>query len=517
METSNITAGRPSSPLPPKDPSGLDPDEITRVRASYDNAIGTVTDFEKRKMVEGEAKFRRLGWKRMTVILIVEAIGLGTFSLPSAFATLGMVAGVICCVALGLVVIYTGWIVGKVKIVYPEITNYGDIGGLVMGRFGTELVGALYVLQLILMTASFCLTGTVAFNTLSDNGACGLVFGVASAALLFILSIMPSFTEAAILGYIDLASVTTTIFIALIASGVRASHSAVGIAGQEWSAWPAPDAGFKDAMVAISNIMFSYSFCMFITPFQSEMHTPTDFMKSIWALGIVEIVVYTLIGSLMYVFIGVDVQSPSLLSLSGVLPKIAFGFALPLIFISGAIGNTVTARYVHLRLYKNSIARFINTPKGWITWLAVLIVVTVVAWVLAESIPFFDDLLSLSSALLISGFVLYFPAVMWVVLLCEGRWYAGTNLLHALACIFIFLLGLLVLAGGTYASIKDIVSLVFIRGSALKLTLNSYNIMLLDLLGNLFLAESDTAVVCLGHPCDGGFTSGSFAVLFCLP
>ncbi|KAL5363146.1 transmembrane amino acid transporter protein-domain-containing protein [Aspergillus floccosus] len=455
METGNITA-RTSSPLPSKDTSGLDPDEITRVTASYDNAIGTVTEFEKRKTVEGEAKFRRLGWKRMTVILIVEAIGLGTFSLPAAFATLGMVAGVICCVALGLVVIYTGWIVGKVKVVYPEINHYGDIGGLVMGRFGKELVGGLYVLQLILMTASFCLTGTVAFNTLSDNGACGLVFSIVSGALLFLLSTMPSFTEAAILGYIDLASVMTTIFIALIGSGVRASSLPGGIAGQNWSAWPATDTTFKDAMVAISNIMFSYSFCMFITPFQSEMHTPTDFMKSIWTLGIVEIVVYTLIGSLIYVFIGVDVQSPSLLSLNGVLPKVAFGFALPLIFISGAIGNTVTARYVHLRLYKNSIARFINTPKGWTTWFAVLVVVTVVAWVLAESIPFFDDLLSLSSALLISGFVLYFPAVMWVVLLCEGKLYARQNVLHALACIFIFLLGILVLVGGTYASIQDI-------------------------------------------------------------
>lgn len=447
-----------SGPLPPKDPSGLDPDEITRVAASYDEAIGTVTDFEKQKTAEGEAKFRRLGWKRMTVILIVEAIGLGTFSLPSAFATLGIIAGVICCVALGLVVIYTGWVVGKVKVAYPEINHYGDIAGLVMGRFGRELVGGLYVLQLILMTASFCLTGTIAFNTLSDEGVCGLVFGIVSAILLFLLSTIPSFTEVAILGYIDLASVITTIGIVVIGSGVRASSLPSGIAGQYWSAWPATDATFKDGMVAVSNIMFSYSFCMFITPFQSEMHTPTDFMKSIWALGIVEIVVYTITGALIYVFVGTDVQSPSLLSLKGVLPKVAFGFALPLIFISGAVGNTVTARYVHLRLYKDSVVRFINTPKGWITWIAVLTVVTVVAWVLAESIPFFDDLLALSSALLISGFVLYFPAVMWLTLLCEGKWYARRNLLHAITCIFVFLLGMLVLAGGSYASIKDIVS-----------------------------------------------------------
>lgn len=437
----------------------LDSDQIARVDATYDRAIGTVTDFEKQKTAEGEAHFRRLGWKRLTVILVVEAIGLGTFSLPAAFATLGVVAGTFCCIVLGLLAIYTGYIVGKVSVVYPSIHHYGDIGGLLMGRFGEELFGFLYVLQLILMTSSFMLTGTIAFNVLSDYGACGLVFSVVSGILLFVLAIMPSFTEAAILGYLDLVSVVSAIGITIIASGIKAADSPGGLGNVNWSAWPAPDATFKDGMVAICNMLFAYCFAMFLTPFMSEMHTPTDYMKSVWTLGIIEIVVYTATGVLIYVFVGADVESPSLLSLSSLLSKVAFGVALPIIFISGAIGNTVTARYVHIRLYKDSVTRFINTPKGWITWLAVLAAITVVSWIIGEGIPIFNDLLSLSSALFVSGFVLYFPAIMWYKLLCEGHWYERKNLFHAFACLFAFLFGLLVLFGGTYASVKDIVSL----------------------------------------------------------
>ncbi|KAF7546259.1 hypothetical protein G7Z17_g8561 [Cylindrodendrum hubeiense] len=433
-----------------------DSDQIARADKTYDQAVGTITDFEKQKTVEGEARFRRLGWKRLAVILIVEAIGLGTFSLPAAFATLGVVAGTFCCVVLGLLAIYTGWIVGKVSVVYPAVQHYGDIGGLLMGRFGEELFGFLYVLQLILMTSSFMLTGTIAFNVLSDYGTCSLVFSIVSGILLFVLAIMPSFTEAAILGYIDLVSVVTAIGITIIASGIEASNSPGGLANTNWSAWPDPDATFKDGMVAICNMLFAYCFAMFLTPFMSEMHTPTDFMKSVWTLGIIEIFVYTITGVLIYVFVGVDVQSPSLLSLSSLLSKVAFGIALPIIFISGAIGNTVTARYVHIRLYKNSVTRFINTPKGWITWLVVLALITIVSWVIGEGIPIFNDLLSLSSALFVSGFVLYFPAVMWYVLLCEGHWYDRKNLFHAFTCLFAFLFGLLVLIGGTYASVKDI-------------------------------------------------------------
>ncbi|KAJ5404092.1 hypothetical protein N7509_003963 [Penicillium cosmopolitanum] len=447
MEADNITSAPFSSTAGVKK-ANVHHNENSGVIDQDDQELGTFADFEKQKTIEGEAKFHRLGWKRMTVILIVEAIGLGTFSLPAAFATLGLVPGIICCITLGCVVIYTGYIVGKVQILYPEIKHYGDIGRLAMGRFGEELVGILYVLQLTLMTASYCLTGTIAFNILSDNGACDMVFGLITAIILFLLALMPSFTEAAILGYIDLASVMIVIGIAIIGSGVHATHLPSGIYAVDWSIWPPSDTTFKDAMVAICNIMFAYSFCMFITPFMSEMHTPTDYVKSIWWLGIIEMVVYTLIGALIFVFVGADVQSPSLLSLQGLLPKIAFGFALPLIFISGAIGNTVTARYIHSRLFKDSVIRFINTPMGWLTWIMVLATATVVAWIVAEAIPFFDDLLAISSAALISGFVLYFPAAIWFILICKGEWYERENYIHAIACGSIFGAGLLVLGGG---------------------------------------------------------------------
>lgn len=450
---------KPAKDSAPPSGSEMDPDEIARVDATYDQAVGTVSDFEKQKTAEGEAHFRRLGWKRLTVILVVEAIGLGTFSLPSAFATLGVVAGTFCCITMGLLAIYTGYIVGKVSVVYPSVKHYGDIGGLLAGRWGEEIFGFLYVIQLILMTSSFMLTGTIAFNVLSDYGACGLVFSVVSGILLFLLAIMPSFTEAAILGYIDLASVVSAIGVTVIASGIQAGNSEGGMSSVDWSAWPAPDATFKDGMVAICNMLFAYCFAMFLSPFMTEMHTPQDYMKSVWCLGIIEMLVYTITGVLIYVFVGNGVESPSLLSLSPIVSKVAFGVALPIIFISGAIGNTVTARYVHIRMYKDSIVRFINTPKGWITWLIVLAAITLVSWIIAEGIPIFNDLLSLSSALFISGFVLYFPAVIWYKLLRQGAWYSRENILHSMACLFSFLFGLLVLFGGTYASVKDIVSL----------------------------------------------------------
>ena len=170
------------------------------------------------------------------------------------------------------------------------------------------------------------------------------------------------------------------------------------------------------------------------------MRTPSHYVKSIWTLGLTEIFIYTLTGA----FVGVDVKSPALLSAGDTISKIAFGVGLPVIYISGSINTTVVGRYIHGRMFKDSIIRFINTKMGWITWLVLVTVITVIAWVIAEAIPFFNDLLSLSSALFVTGFTFYFPAVMWFMLLREGPWYAKENLAKSI--------------GGTYSSIYDMVS-----------------------------------------------------------
>ncbi|CEJ80431.1 Putative Transmembrane amino acid transporter [[Torrubiella] hemipterigena] len=414
-------------------------------------------DLEKQKTAEGEAHFHRLGWKRLTIVLIVEAIALGSLSLPKVFATLGMVAATILCVGLGLLAIYTSDIVGQVKLKFPEVAHYADAGGLVAGRFGYEIVGAMFVLQLIFLVGSHCLTGTIAFNTLTNNGTCSVVFGVVSAIILLIVAIPPSFSEVAILGYIDFASIICAIGITIIATGIQSSQKEGGLSAVDWSAWPKPDLSFTDAFIAISNIVFAYSFSMCQFSFMDEMHTPADYKKSIWALGLIEIFIYTVTGAVVYAFVGSKVSAPALLSAASPVNKIAFGVALPVIFISGSINTVVVGRYIHGRYYKDSITRFINTPKGWTTWLILITAITVIAFVIAEAIPIFEDLLSISSSLFISGFSFYFPSIMWYTLLREGSVFERKNWFPAIMNLVTFIVGIVVLGAGTYASIDDII------------------------------------------------------------
>lgn len=206
--------------------------------------------------VQGDAHFHRLGWKRLTVVLIVEAIALGALSVPSAFATLGMVAGVITTVGMGLIAIYTSYVVGQVKLKFPHVAHYADAGRLMMGKFGYELVGVMFSLQLIFLVGSHCLTGTIAFLNLTNNGTCSLVFGIVSAIILLLFAIPPSFADVAILGYIDFVSIALAIGITIIATGVSYGKAG-GTVAANWSAWPRDDVTFSSAFNAITNIVFA--------------------------------------------------------------------------------------------------------------------------------------------------------------------------------------------------------------------------------------------------------------------
>ncbi|KAJ3531669.1 hypothetical protein NM208_g8778 [Fusarium decemcellulare] len=433
-------------------------DEIHR-GASFEEVPSQAlqTDLEKEKTIQGDAHFHRLGWKRLTIVLIVQAIALGSLSLPGAFATLGMVPGVIACVGVGLIAMYASYMIGLVKLKYPHIDHYVDAGRLLAGGFGDKVFAVIFVGLLVLATGSHCLTGTIAFVRITGSGICTLTFGAISAIILLVLAIPPSFTELAILGYVDFASIILAIGITIIATGIQRSDAPGGLSSSTWSAWPQDDLSFSQALVALSNIVFSYAFAAAQFSFMSEMHTPIDFTKSIVTLGVTEIILYTITGAVIYAFVGQDVQSPALLSASPLVSKVAFGVALPVIYISGSINATVACRFIHGRMFKDSITRYINTTKGWVTWLAVVAFITFLSWLIAEAIPFFSELLSICAALFISGFSFWIPPIMWLRLLKEGNWYDKHNLKRAILNFIVFVVGFFIFICGTYASIDQII------------------------------------------------------------
>ena len=423
-------------------------------------------DLEATGQRDGNPKFHQLGWKRLTILAMVEAIALGSLGLPRAFATLGMVAGVFLSIGIGLVAMYAAYNIGQIKLKYPQVSHYADVGSLLFGRVGSSIFVAAFVSLLIFVVGSHCLTGAIAFKDIVQTNICSTAFSAISAAILLLLAIPPSFADIAILGYIDFASIILAIGITMIATGVQDRGS---LGDPEpyvaWSAWPKQGITFEEAIVSTNSIVFAYSFGGCLPSFMDDMHTPSDYVKTLWWLGGSQIFIYTLTGSLIYLFVGQTVQSPALLSAGPLISRIVFGISLPVIFISGSINTTVVCRYIHGKLFANSTARHVNTPKGWATWLGLVFTITLLAWIIAEAIPIFSDILSISSSLFVSGLSYYIPPVLWYVLLKQGNWYDRKNWKAAVCNGVVFLIGIVILVCGTYASVAELVSLLFLESN----------------------------------------------------
>jgi hypothetical protein len=91
--------------------------------------------------------------------------------------------------------------------------------------------------------------------------------------------------------------------------------------------------------------------------------------------------------------------APAFGSLVGNYKKIAFSFAIPTIIFLGALYSSVTTRFIFFRLFANSEHRHSNTFVGWSAWVGIAAATWILAFVIAEVIPFFSDMLSLMSSL----------------------------------------------------------------------------------------------------------------------
>lgn len=230
-------------------------------------------DLEATGQRDGNPKFHQLGWKRLTILAMVEAIALGSLGLPRAFATLGMVAGVFLSIGIGLVAMYAAYNIGQVKLKFPQVSHYADVGSLLFGPIGSGIFVGAFVSLLIFVVGSHCLTGAIAFKEIVQTNICSTAFSAISAAILLFLAIPPSFADIAILGYIDFGSIILAIGITMIATGVQDRGSLGDLEPYvAWSAWPKEGITFEEAIVSVNSIVFAYSFGGCLPSFMGMHH-----------------------------------------------------------------------------------------------------------------------------------------------------------------------------------------------------------------------------------------------------
>lgn len=230
---------------------------------------------------------------------------------------------------------------------------------------------------------------------------------------------------------------------------------------------------------------FQYTFIGQITipSFIAEMKEPKDFPKALWAVTvrstdsvwctmsfadtstkIAEVILFSLVGSIIYAYTGTNYNTaPAFGSLGNeIYLKVSFSFMIPTLIFLGVLYASVSSRFVFFRVFRGTRHITSNTLVGWLGWAAILAATWVAAFIVAEVIPFFSDLLSLMSSLFDSFFGFIFWGVAYLRMrkadYGPGFWkvrgwkgWAGS-----IVNVLLILVGLFFLTGGTYASVESI-------------------------------------------------------------
>lgn len=175
-----------------------------------------------------------------------------------------------------------------------------------------------------------------------------------------------------------------------------------------------PNPTFLVVLGGISNTLFCYGGAQSIFAFVSEMKRPQDFKKSFAFSMSLGVIMQGVLGATIYSFTGQYTTSPALSVVGRKFQIAAYSLAMVTIIISGVVAVNVGVKYLYVNLLRNSP---LLTSKGWRArgvWLVLLCAYWTVGFIVAELIPFFNELLSIITALTSVWFSYGFCAFLWL-------------------------------------------------------------------------------------------------------
>lgn len=362
---------------------------------------------------EASINYHSLEWWQAGIIMFAETVSLGILSLPAVVATLGLAPGIVLIVVMGTLSTYSGLVMGEFRQAYPHVESFGDALEVVGDSFGCgrlfqELFGWAQTLFQVFVMGSHLLTFTICLNTLSSSSTCTIVWGVVGLVIFWVLNVPRTLKFASYYSWASFLSVFTAVMVTMIDVGIE---KPIGTTAWEVSR----QVPFTSAFLAVTNIAVAFSGHSCFFGVMAEFREPRDWPKALWMLQICDTTLYLVASVVIYIYVGPDVPSPALSAAgSPKMRKAIWGIAIPTIVLAGVIYGHVAAKYIFARIFRNTRHLVKHTKTGMLAWLGITAVVWCIAFVIAESIPVFNNLLGLVAALFASWFSYGIPGGLWL-------------------------------------------------------------------------------------------------------
>nr|OQN98326.1 hypothetical protein B0A51_18745 [Rachicladosporium sp. CCFEE 5018] len=311
-----------------------------------------------------------------------------------------------------------------------------------------------------------CLVGAKYLNTMTNGGLCTIGFSAIMAVISFVCSLPRTFSALARIATFSAFFTFVSVLLATIFAGIEPHPKGYPAMGEVVVLIvPAAGTTFVAGMNAFMNISYTFIGQITIPSFIAEMKEPKDFPKALWAVTIAEVILFSLVGAIIYAYTGKNYNTaPAFGSLGNELYlKVSFSFMIPTLIFLGVLYASVSARFLFFRFFGGTKHMTSHTVVGWAGWAGILAVTWVCAFIIAEVIPFFADLLSLMSSLFDSffGFIFWGVAYLRMRRADYGEGFVTSrgakSITGAVFNVILILIGLLFLTAGTYASVQSII------------------------------------------------------------
>ena len=287
--------------------------------------------------------------------------------------------------------------------------------GRLWGRVGKELVGLQILVAQVLITAAGAVSISTALNALSEHSACTVVFTFVATAMITAFSSVRTFRNLGWLTWLGFSTFFIAVFIFVVAVTQQDRPAAAPQSGPfelGWTAIAYPT--FVAGITASANIFICGSGSSMYLPVLSEMRYPQHYRKAAITTGILNGAMYLTFSLVIYRWCGIYLATPAFGSAGPLFKKISYGIALPGLVIGVGIYQHVAAKYIFVRVLRDSRHFQQNTVVHWSTWIGCNLLLGLLGFIVAEAVPILNYLLGLAGSLCFAPFSLIFPCLLWM-------------------------------------------------------------------------------------------------------
>ncbi|KAM0549936.1 hypothetical protein ACHAPJ_009183 [Fusarium lateritium] len=460
MKFTKKSAETPPTNSPLQEASASDNEQPKDASDFQEVPAGTV---EKGNIFEGEdgKSYRTLGRWDTILILFTNQLGLGILSLPSTVKTLGVIPGIIAIFGIGALSWYAAYELLQFYRKYPNVVSIVEMTRHVGGPWLESFAGFVMMIQVVFIVASAVVTLSVALNTLSSHATCTVIWILVACLACYLLSLPRTMKFVSNFGIPNAVSVVSACLIVLVSLAVSGPanapkdwHRDIAVVGNP---------SFRDGLNACLRVVFSYAGTFTFPSYMAEMKdVKRDFRFALAVLEIGSTVFYVAMAVTLYCLSAQYTTSPVLSAASSIPAKVAYGIVLPAVVATAlSIGHT-GCKYLYVTAMRQMRATHQvtdNSIKSWVTWILSVTFFWALIFIIANVIPIFDSILSITSATTIPWFTYGFAAIFWLHLnkgLYFSTWQKSVLTIGNVTMIGVTLF---LNAGGLWAAITELLDL----------------------------------------------------------